>query len=301
MTINIEMAFKETPMTEIEHYVAPTSLEQAAECLRSGEVTILAGGTDLMPQSQGGRRRIKRTLMNIRRVAELKGIAIDGAALRIGSLATVTEILQNELIAKHLPILIEACDRFASDQIRNAATIGGNVCNASPAGDLLVPLLVLDAEAELAAKPNGSLTRRRLPLAEFFTGPGKTRIGAAELLTGLRIGLPRADHIARFFKFGTRPALDISTISIGIAGVLRHGALSDVRVAFGAVAPIPMRAPRTEQALEGRRLDAAAIDEIAAVARDEVTPIDDVRASAWYRKELIHNITRRMLTHVAQA
>ena len=289
-------------MTEIEQYVAPSSLEQAAEYLqRSGEVTILAGGTDLMPQSQGGRLKIKRTLMNIQHIPELKGIAIDGGAIRIGALATITEIMQSELIKKHLPILIEACDHFASDQIRNAATLGGNVCNASPAGDMLVPLLVLDAEVELASKPDGGLTRRRLPLSEFFVGPGKTRRAPSELLAGLRIGLPGAHHYARFFKFGTRPALDIATISIGIAGTLNNGALSSVRVAFGAVAPVPMRAPRTEQALEARRLDAATIEAVAGVARDEVTPIDDVRASAWYRKELIHNITKRMLDHVAQA
>lgn len=289
-------------MTEIEQYVAPSSLEQAAEYLqRPGEVTILAGGTDLMPQSQGGRLKIKRTLMNIRHIPELNGIAINGDAIRIGALVTITEIMRSDLIKKHLPILIEACDHFASDQIRNAATIGGNVCNASPAGDLLVPLLVLDAEVELASKPNGSLTRRRMPLSEFLVGPGKTRRAPAELLAGLRIGLPRANHYARFFKFGTRPALDISTISIGIAGILNNGVLSDVRVAFGAVAPVPMRAPRTEQALEGMRLDPATIDAVAGVARDEVTPIDDIRATAWYRKELIHNITKRMLDHVAQA
>ncbi len=289
-------------MTAIEQYVAPSSLEQAAEYLqRSGEVTILAGGTDLMPQSQGGRLKIKRTLMNIHHIPELKGIAIDGGALRIGALATITEIMQNDLVRKHFPILVEACDHFASDQIRNAATLGGNVCNASPAGDMLVPLLVLDAEVELASKPNGSLMRRRMPLSGFFAGPGKTRRGPAELLAGLRIALPGANHYARFFKFGTRPALDISTISIGIAGILNKGALSDVRVAFGAVAPVPMRAPRTEQALEGKRLDPATIEAIAGVARDEVTPIDDVRATAWYRKELIHNITKRMLSNVAQA
>ena len=235
-----QFVFEENPMSEIEHYVAPSSLEQAAEYLqRSGEVTILAGGTDLMPQSQSGKLKIKHTLMNIHRIPELMGITIEGGEIRIGALATITEIMQSELIQKHLPILVEACDQFASDQIRNAATLGGNICNASPAGDMLVPLLVLDAEVELASKPNGSLTRRRLPMSEFFVGPGKTRRGPAELLEGVRIALPPAHHYARFFKFGTRPALDISTISIGIAGVLNTGTLSNVRVAFGAVAPVP--------------------------------------------------------------
>ncbi len=289
-------------MTATQHYIAPTSLAQALECLgRSADVTVLAGGTDLMPQSQSGKRSLGHTLMNIRRIDALREIALESDALRIGALATITDIMKHPAIARHFPILVEACDHFASDQIRNAGTLGGNICNASPAGDMLVPLMVLDAEVELASAEGGATARRRMPLSGFFTGPGKTRRAAGELLTGVRIALPPAGHCARFFKFGTRPALDISTISIGIAGVRADGALSSVRVAFGAVAPTPVRAPRTEGALEGKRLDATTIASAAAIARDEIEPIDDVRASAWYRKELIHNMTRRMLDDAAQA
>lgn len=293
-------------MTVIEsavgRYLAPTTLSQALEALRdSDDVTILAGGTDLMPQSKIGRTRIRGTLMNIRRIGELQAIARDGDAIRIGALATITQIMNEPMVRRHLPALVEACDHFASDQIRNAGTLGGNISNASPAGDTLVPLLVLDAEVELASAGDDGVARRSVPIADYFAGPGRTRRAASELLTGVRIPLPPAGHYARFFKFGTRPALDISAISIGIAGVRAGGALSSVRVAFGAVAPTPVRAPRTEQALEGRRLDEATIARAAATARDEVSPIDDVRASAWYRKELIHNMTRRMLDHAAQA
>ena len=286
----------------VGRYVAPTTLEEALETLHgSDDVTILAGGTDLMPQSKIGRTKIRSTLMNIRRVAGLGAIVRDGDAIRIGALATVTQLMNDPLVRQHLPVLVEVCDHFASDQIRNAATIGGNVSNASPAGDTLVPLLVLDAEVELASTGDAGTVRRRVPLADYFAGPGRTRRAASELLTGVRVSLPPAGHYARFFKFGTRPALDISAISIAIAGVRNGGALSNVRVAFGAVAPTPVRARRTEQALEGRRLDAATVARAAETARDEVSPIDDVRASAWYRKELIHNMTRRMLDHAAQA
>jgi CO/xanthine dehydrogenase FAD-binding subunit len=286
----------------VGRYVAPTTLEEALETLHgSDDVTILAGGTDLMPQSKIGRTKIRSTLMNIRRVAGLGAIVRDGDAIRIGALATVTQLMNDPLVRQHLPVLVEVCDHFASDQIRNAATIGGNVSNASPAGDTLVPLLVLDAEVELASAGDAGTVRRRVPLADYFAGPGRTRRAASELLTGVRVSLPPAGHYARFFKFGTRPALDISAISIAIAGVRNGGALSNVRVAFGAVAPTPVRARRTEQALDGQRLDAATIARAAETARDEVSPIDDVRASAWYRKELIHNMTRRMLDHAAQA
>ncbi len=288
-------------MTTIERYAAPKSLDEALGILQQGEVTILAGGTDLMPQTRAGRIAFKPTLMNIRDVAGLSGVVLDGDALRIGALTTITEVLDDPLVKEFVPVLAEACDHFASDQIRNAGTIGGNINNASPAGDTLVPLIVLDAEVELASKPNGSVTTRCMPLAEYFTGPGRTRRAAGELLTAVRIPLPKPGHVARFYKFGTRPALDISTISIGIAGVMRDGALSDTRVAFGAVAPTPVRAKQTEAALEGRRLDQSTIEAAANAARDEVNPIDDVRATAWYRKELIHNMTKRMLDHVAQA
>jgi CO/xanthine dehydrogenase FAD-binding subunit len=288
-------------MTELKHYFAPTSLDQAVERLKDGDVTILAGGTDLTPQTQAGRVKFKHTLMNIRHIPQLSGIALEGAEIRIGALATITEIMEHPLIKEHLPVLVEACDHFASDQIRNAGTIGGNICNASPAGDMLIPLLVLDACVELASMPENKIYRHCMPISTFFTGPGKTRKSLCELVTGVRIPVPGADHVSRFYKHGTRPALDISTISIGVAGTLKDGVLSGVRVAFGAVAATPVRASRTEEVLEGRHLDAAAIEAAAIAARDEVTPIDDVRATAWYRKEMIHNMTKRMLTHVAQA
>lgn len=284
-----------------EEYWAPTALADALAHLRGGDVTILAGGTDLMPQSHAGRVTLRHGLLNIRRVPELAGIARDGDAMRIGALVTMSELMNDPLVRAHFPILVDACDHFASDQLRNAATVGGNVCNASPAGDTLPPLLVLDAEAELASMPNGTIDARRVPLAAFFTGPGKTVRAPHELLTAIRVPMPRARFVAKFFKFGTRPALDISAIAIAVAGVRSGPTLRDVRVAYGAVAPVPMRAPKTEAALDGTPLDAESIAWIAAVARDEVRPIDDVRASAWYRRELVFNMTKRMLDDVAQA
>ena len=285
----------------VQHYWAPRSLPDALEHLRGGEVTILAGGTDLMPQSHAGRVTLKRGLLNVRRVPELQRIERVDGAVRIGALCTITELLRDPLVRERLGILAEACDHFASDQLRNAATIGGNVCNASPAGDTLAPLLVLDAEAELASKPNGTVKTRHVPLVDFFAGPGKTARRPDELLCALRLPLPPEGFVGRFYKFGARPALDISAISIGIGGVRRGGRFAHARLAYGAVAPVPMRARKAEAALEGATLDASGVERVASVARDEVRPIDDVRASAWYRRELVYNMTRRMLDDVAQA
>jgi CO/xanthine dehydrogenase FAD-binding subunit len=283
----------------IDQYFAPTSLDEAAGLMRAGGVTVLAGGTDLMPQTQGGRVKFARILMNIRRIPELGGVSVEDGAVRIGALTTVAALMRDDVVRCHFPVLVEACDHFASGQLRNAATIGGNVCNASPAGDLLVPLLVLDAEVELVSMPNGAREVRRLPLREFFTGPGRTARRPTELLAAVWLPLPPADFVARFCKFGTRPALDISAVAIGVGCTRSKRALSDVRIAFGAVAPVPMRAPRTEAALEGREPSTSTIAAAAEVAHDEVRPISDVRASGWYRRELIRNLTRRVLTDVA--
>jgi CO/xanthine dehydrogenase FAD-binding subunit len=283
----------------IEHYFAPTTLDEALALMREGGATVLAGGTDLMPQANAGRVEFQPTLLNIRRVSELAGVSNDGEAIRIGALVSVTELMEDALVRSRLPVLVEAADHFASDQLRNAATVGGNVCNASPAGDLLVPLLVLDAEVELASMHGGAREIRRVPLREFFTGPGRTVRRAAELLAAIRVPRAPEGFVARFCKFGTRPALDISAVSIGIGCARRGGVLRDVRVAFGAVAPVPMRAPRTEAALEGREPTARTFAEAADVAHDEVRPISDVRASEWYRRELIRNLTRRVLNDVA--
>jgi CO/xanthine dehydrogenase FAD-binding subunit len=286
-------------VSALERYAAPRALAEALELLRAGDATVVAGGTDLMPQSHSGKVRFGALLLNIRRVPELEGIALEGESIRIGALTSITALLESPLVRARLPVLAEAADHFASEQVRNGATLGGNICNASPAGDTLVPLIVLDAAVELAAKPNGGIETRTLPLQDFLTGPGRTQRRAHELLTAVRVPLPPAGFVARFYKHGTRPALDISTISIGVGGVKRGDRLERVRVAFGAVAPTPIRARATEALLEGQRLDAAAIEAAAEAAHDEVRPISDVRASDWYRRELVRNMTRRVLAHVA--
>ncbi|MBI2235420.1 MAG: xanthine dehydrogenase family protein subunit M [Magnetospirillum sp.] len=282
-------------MSAIERYLAPASLADALDALSGGNATVLAGGTDLMPQTGSGRTRLRPILLNIRRVPELMGHSIAGGWVRLGALTTINQLREVAGLAEALPLLAEAADHFASDQVRNMGTIGGNICNASPAGDTLVPLLVLDAEVELASKAG----TRRIPIAAFFTGPGRTLRAADELLTAVLLPVPRPGTQSRFVKFGTRPALDISAVSVGFKAEVADGVLSNVRLAFGAVGPTPFRGRAAEALLEGRRLDAALIDQAAATAVSEVNPIDDVRATAWYRRELVHNLVRKVLTDVA--
>lgn len=281
-------------------YSRATSLDQAISESGHPHSAIMAGGTTLVDLMRGDLAGADQVI-DIAHIPGLAEIEVEGETLRFGALARMADVAENTFLKRNYPALVESLQLAASQQIRNAATLGGNICNASPAGDTLVPLLAQDARVELVSKPDGALFRRSMPIAEFFVGPGKTRRAPVELLAGVSIPLPPKNYVGRFFKFGTRPALDISTISIGFGGVLEGGILSRVRVAFGAVAATPVRALATEAALEGRALTAATIAAAAAAARDEVTPIDDVRATAWYRKELIHNMTKRILDHVAQA
>ncbi|MDE2378087.1 xanthine dehydrogenase family protein subunit M [Bradyrhizobium sp.] len=285
-------------MTRVERYLVPRTIAEAAGGLRDGNVTIFAGGTDLMPQSKSGKAKFGTCLMNIRRIGELRGIKRTASGFSIGALTTITDLRDSPEIKVGFPALWRASDHFASDQIRNAATIGGNLANASPAGDTLVPLLVFDARVVLVSRPNGALQTRTIPMTEFLVGPGKTSRRPDELLTAVEMDAPPPGFTSRFFKFGTRPALDISTISIGLGAVRDGEKLRNVRVAIGAAAPTPIRAPHVEEALEGKVVDGATIAAAVSAADCDIRPISDLRASEWYRHELVHNMLERMLSDV---
>jgi len=285
-------------MQETSTYLVPRSLEEAVKAMAAGDITIFCGGTDLTPQTDSGVREYSAKLMNIRRIEGMGGIAEKDGSIRIGALATVTDIRRDALIAKAAPIMVEAAEHFASDQIRNAASVGGNICNASPAGDMINPLLVLDAVVELASWVNGAVRTRAVPLEGFFTGPRKSVKKPEELLTAVVFKKPAADFVGWFRKSGPRPALEISTVSVGIGGNLAEGVFRNVRVALGSVAPTPLRARNVEATLEGRKLDAGAIRAAVAATRTDAKPIDDLRASAWYRGHLVEVFTEEVLNHV---
>lgn len=287
-------------MSEIENYLSPDQLKDAVRAMAGADVTIVCGGTDLAPQTESGVRQYTATLMNIRRVTGLGGVTESGKQIRIGALTTVAEILENQIISDFAPVLAEAADHFASDQIRNAASIGGNICNASPAGDMIIPLMVLDAVVELACWRDGTVQTRTVPLDEFFLAPGKTVRQKDELLTAVVFDKPADSFVGRFRKSGPRPALEISTVSLGIGGNLANGVFKDVRAAMGSVAPKPLRARRLESALEGQQLDSGRIEAAAAGACEDASPIDDVRGSAWYRRHLVRVFTEEVLNDVLE-
>jgi CO/xanthine dehydrogenase FAD-binding subunit len=287
-------------MQEITNYLSPHSLDDALKALADGDVTVLCGGTDLALQTESGQKPYAATLMNIRRIDDLSGISLTDYTCRIGALTTVSEIMSDPLLNEIAPVLAEAADQFASDQIRNAASIGGNICNASPAGDMIIPLLVLGASVELASWQDGTAQSRLVPLDGFFTAPGKTVMRDNELVAAVVFTRPAPGFVARFRKPGPRPALEIAMVSIGIGGELADGVFSDVRVAMGAVAPTPFRARRVEAALEGKALNTTTIKAAVTSAGEEATPIDDVRGSAWYRDHLVRVLMEEVLSNVVE-
>ena len=279
-----------------EEYVGASSLEEALRALADGEATPVAGGTDLWVQKDLGVRPVARRLINIRRVPEIAGISEDGNRIRLGALVTMTEILESELLQTAAPVLPATADRFASIQIRNVSSVGGNIVNASPAADMVIPLLCLDAEIELASWTGKKIATRRLKLAEFFTGPGKSKRKPEELLTLVDFDAPGKDFRAGFCKTGPRPALEIAVVSMGFATYLKDGVLSDVRIALGAVAPTPIRCPKTEKMLEGKKPDDATIAGALEILDSEISPIADHRSSVWYRRRLARVYLEQELT-----
>lgn len=291
-------------MSDFEAYFAPDNLDEAADIFsrHAGNVVPVAGGTDvLVRRKRGTLDPSGRVILSLRRVRELRGVDLvvagGGKKLRVGAAATAREIESNPIVRDYAPVLADAAAHMASAQIRASATVGGNVANASPAADLAVPLLLLDAEVEFVrcAGSSGRL-RGTMAVSDFFTGPGRTALGREGIIVCFWIPCAGRDWVFLFRKGGVRPAMECSVVSCGVGLKYRPGgAVGEARVVFGAVAPTPIRAPRIEKILKGAELNdetvAAAVDLVPA----QISPIDDVRGSADYRRLLAGALLREVL------
>lgn len=285
--------------SECRDYHRPTSLREALALMTGSEVPLwpVAGGTDLLVKDH--RRQMPPgpwEMMSLKRVPELGGIEADGDTIRIGGAVTMRELAADTLLNEKLPVLALAADHMASPQIRAVATIGGNLANASPAADLAVPLLLLEAEVELACCGGDSGPRlRRVPLGQFFTGPGSTVMEKSELLSAVVIPPQPAGMRFASHKPGTRPAMVCAHASAGMGLLMDGDRVGDVRVAFGALGDRPFRGPKTEDALRGQTLDEETLERASETARQEVSPISDVRGSEAYRRQLAASLVRRLI------
>ena len=275
-------------------YHRPASLGEAVEMLQQGPAParVLSGGTDLMVQIRGG--RTVGAVVSLVDIPGLDALEPHGDGLRIGARVTLGQALESELVAERAPLLIDALHRMGNVNVRNRATVVGNICNASPAGDTAGPLLALGAEVEVF----GPAGERTVPIEDWFTGPGSSCLGDDELAVALRV--PRQEGQGRYERLANRPTADCAVASIGLL-VARgaDGAITSARVTLGAVAPTPCRSAAAEAALVGKTLTPETIAAAADGAVADASAIDDVRCSAWYRGEMVRNLTRRGLDALA--
>ncbi|WP_054938082.1 FAD binding domain-containing protein [Moorella stamsii] len=273
-------------------YILPKTKQEALMVLNeTGEKgRIVAGSTNILPDIRA-RKITGCILVDISGLRELKGIEAAGETVTVGSLTTISELLQSEIIARDAKVLWQACRRFADPLVRNRATIGGNIANASPAADGVVPLLALEATVNVESQAAG---KREIPLTEFFTGPGKSVLQPGELITSVSFAKTTAMKGA-FIKFGLRKAMAISLASIGIVLGFSGDTITQARIALGALAPTPLRARETENYLSGKQISDEVMARASELITTEVKPISDVRASQAYRWHLTGVLFRRAI------
>jgi xanthine dehydrogenase FAD-binding subunit len=255
------------------------------------EARLMAGGTDLLVRL---RQSIEdeRPLLCLERIPELRGIAQTDGGLRIAAATSLDQLATHPLVVQHCPLLARAAATIGGPAIRTMGTLGGNLCTASPAGDTLPALYVLGARLELLSATGV----RQLPIAGFITGPGRTRLQHGELLTAVHVPASGAFAIQHFEKVGRRQSLAVAVASL--AALIRlepDGRVAEARLAWGSVGPTVVRSPEAEAALLGQPLTRDALEAAALCARRAVSPIDDLRAGARYRRQLAGNLLLRLL------
>ena len=279
----------------------PTSKAEALAVLGDvGEdAVVVAGGTDIAPLIS--KRRIRpRVLVDLGRIDDLKlssvGPGREGGSATIGAMVTHGALARDKDVSEVAHVLAAACRTVGAPQVRARGTIGGNVANASPAADGAVALVALGASAVVESDGN---ERREVPLPEFFTGPGQTILRPGELVTGITFAVPSSAARSAYRKAGQRNALAIAVVSVAVVHEPEAGT---ARIALGSVAPTPIRATEAEQLFESSWMNASGRAEllgaVAAAAARAASPIDDIRASAWYRTVLVEVLTRRALEEV---
>ena len=252
---------------------------------------VLAGGTDLLALMKRG-RITPECVLNISKIRDLSHIGHgEDGSLRIGALTTIRAIEDFTPIRENFALLYEAAHALGSIQIRNIATIGGNICRASPSAEMAPPLLALDANAIIISQEG----MRKVPLNKFFAGPGITVLRANELLTEIQVPnlLPRTG--TAFLKI-SRTCMDLAKVNIAVVLRATTRVCDDVKIAVGAVAPVPKRARKAEELLRGKQLAEKTIEEASQVVAEEVEPITDVRSTAEYRREVSKILVKRAIS-----
>lgn len=274
-------------------YFAQTNVRETLKLLAQygRKATILAGGTDLVPKINY--YELKPDVLVYIGDLGLDYIQEKGGKLLIGAATPMAKIAASKLVAKKASALAEAARHAGTAAVRTMATIGGNLANASPAADLATPLLAMDAELLLMSAKG----KRMLPLRGFFKGPGKTELKPGELITEVSVKLPQGKTV--FLKLGKRKAMTLSVVNVAVCLEMDGQKCKEVRIAVGSVAPTPLRCTKAEGLLKGKGIDNPLIAQCAAEAMAASKPVDDQRATAWYRKQAGTALVARALAQAA--
>jgi carbon-monoxide dehydrogenase medium subunit len=279
-----------------QQYLRPNSVDEALHALAAapGPASPIAGGTDLMLDLAQGRRAPLHTLVDVTSIPEMTVIEARGGGLYIGAAAPLSRVAASTLAGQHARALVEACDRIGGPQVRNVATLGGNVAHALPAADGAIALLVLDAQAEIAS-PEG---RRRAPLSALYVGPGMSTLQAGrELLVGFHIPLRAAHQASAFARIMRAQGIALPILNLAIWLERAADRIANIRVAVGPGGPIPFRAAATEKALTGKPPTAEAVSSaLEALLQEAKFRTSPQRASAEYRRHLAGGLFENTLT-----
>ncbi len=280
-------------MRAFEFYAARDASDAVALLAQHGpKVKVLAGGTDLLADLKfAAASHHPQVVVDISRADDLRGIDMTDQGLRIGALATHTEIMHSPIIREQLPALVDAAHTIGAVQTRNLGTLGGNLVTAVPSMDSGPTLVALDAIVTIAG-PEG---KRQLPIAQFWTGPRKTVLKTSEILVDVIIPKENVGKPTHFLKFGLRKGQALALVNVAASFHVNGNTFKAPRIALGAVAPTVITAPAAESFLEGKPITPENMTEAGKLAVNDAKPINDFRASASYRRDLIAVLTRRAL------
>jgi len=274
-------------------YIAPRTVKEALAALQQHRgALLLAGGTDALIRMKS-RAETPSVVVDVKRIRGMDELRFDARkGLTIGAAVTMRQIEQSADVGQHYAALAHGAARVGSVQIRNQATVAGNICNAAPSADTAPALIALGAKVRIA----GSQGRRSMTVEKLMVGPGRTALVADELVTAIHVPAPQPRAGSAYTRHTPRGAMDIAVVGVAAAVMLapRTGACEQAKIVLGAVAPTPMRAKRAERMLQGEKLSDELIAAVAAAAAEEARPISDVRASAQFRRQMVAVLTQRM-------
>jgi len=280
-------------MFNFKSYTKAGSIQEAIQLLEQNPAAhLIAGGTDVLVKLHKGKAQFPY-LVDIHDIAELNFIdRNDDGDLVIGPLSCFTHVAESPLIRKHIPVLAEAILTIGGPQVRNMATIGGNLCNGVPSADSATPLIALNAVVTI----EGQGESRQIPLEDFFLGPGRVALEHHEMMTAITVTRANYEgYYGHFFKYAMRDAMDIATIGCSAVCKVEDEILADMRLAYGVAAPVPIRCRDTENKVRGRKISQQLLDDISGAVKNDVSPRTSWRAAREFRLHIIATLAHRVV------